>query len=319
MDNISGISEWLSDAICRAVTGEGDVRRTLYTDGDHSVYRFRRVIVLNGIDYGAIRSDLAERLLAVKLERIDSGARQLDQAIAQRWQEARPFIVGSLLDLLAQVLAVLPGIDLATHSRMADFDRVLAALDKVTGANALERYLAHVAELATDSVFATVAIAELIEAVTVEFDGTSRELLELITPTSHDWKRPKGWPEGAQGVTGLLKRNAPGLRRAGWSVESRQDPHSKALRWNLIPPGRRPGETGAQAPAGHRPQGAQGQEPMPFAGVAGVADAENEPCHVVEAPEDVLTDSRCQLCGAYSNVSRDAYGKSLCKTCEAVA
>ena len=34
LDNMSDIPDWLSDALCRASTGDGDVRRKLYTDGD---------------------------------------------------------------------------------------------------------------------------------------------------------------------------------------------------------------------------------------------------------------------------------------------
>ncbi len=67
MDNLSAIPEWLSDSMCRAVTGEGDVRRRLYTDGDLAVFSFRRCLLINGIDLGAIRGDLAERLVPINL------------------------------------------------------------------------------------------------------------------------------------------------------------------------------------------------------------------------------------------------------------
>ncbi len=53
LDNISTVPEWLSDALCRASTGDGDVRRELYTNGDLYVIAFRRVVLLNGIDLGA--------------------------------------------------------------------------------------------------------------------------------------------------------------------------------------------------------------------------------------------------------------------------
>jgi len=70
LDNVSAIPEWFSDALCRAVTGDGDVRRRLYSDGDYHVIAFRRAVVVNGIDLGAVRDDLAERLLTVQLDRI---------------------------------------------------------------------------------------------------------------------------------------------------------------------------------------------------------------------------------------------------------
>jgi hypothetical protein len=41
---------WLSDAICRAVTGDADVRRRLDSDGDLAIFAFRHVVMLTGID-----------------------------------------------------------------------------------------------------------------------------------------------------------------------------------------------------------------------------------------------------------------------------
>lgn len=55
LDNLTTISDWLSDALCRAVTGEGFLRRALYTDAAISVVSFRRAIMLTAIDAGAVR------------------------------------------------------------------------------------------------------------------------------------------------------------------------------------------------------------------------------------------------------------------------
>jgi len=82
------VTAWWSDSLGRAVSGEGDVRRKLYTDV--SVFNFRRVIILNGIDLGAIRDDLAERLLTVELNRIDEHDRRYEEDIAQTWDEVHP-------------------------------------------------------------------------------------------------------------------------------------------------------------------------------------------------------------------------------------
>jgi hypothetical protein len=52
LDNLSQVPDWLSDSLCRAATGDDDVRRALYTDSDLAVFAFRRCILLNGIDVG---------------------------------------------------------------------------------------------------------------------------------------------------------------------------------------------------------------------------------------------------------------------------
>ena len=38
---------------------DGDVRRKLYTDGDFVVFAFKRYILFDGIDVGALAPDLA--------------------------------------------------------------------------------------------------------------------------------------------------------------------------------------------------------------------------------------------------------------------
>ncbi|MGE5762468.1 MAG: hypothetical protein ACM3ZF_00810 [Mycobacterium leprae] len=70
LDNVSHLAPWLQDALCRAVTGDGLVRRALYTDSDVSVLAFRRVVALTSVDPGPLAGDLSDRLLRVELHTI---------------------------------------------------------------------------------------------------------------------------------------------------------------------------------------------------------------------------------------------------------
>ena len=57
------------------------VRRQLYTDSGLSVFAFRRVLLLNGIDLGGLRGDLSERLLTIHLEPISDQNRRTEHAL----------------------------------------------------------------------------------------------------------------------------------------------------------------------------------------------------------------------------------------------
>ena len=46
LDNLSAIPPWLSDSLCRAATGDGNVKRALYTDADLAVLKFRRCVIV---------------------------------------------------------------------------------------------------------------------------------------------------------------------------------------------------------------------------------------------------------------------------------
>jgi hypothetical protein len=239
VDNLSTLPDWLSDALCRASTGDGDVRRRLYTDGDLHVISFRRVVILNGIDLGAVRDDLADRLVTVDLHRIEESARARDDDLTQRWQDAAPLILGGLLDLTARVLAILPSVHLERSPRMADFAHVLAAVDRIEGTEGLTRYRALAGELASDAVTADPVLLALTSTLTIPWDGPAAELLDILTATLRDARPPKGWPSGARALASLLKRRAPSLRRLGWTVEQRSERSERGTLWQIDPPSER--------------------------------------------------------------------------------
>ncbi len=119
VDNVSTIPDWWSDSLCKAVTGDGWLRRKLYTDGELAVLSFRRVVLLTSIDPGALRGDLGDRVLLVDLEPINEAARLTQRGIESRYQAARPRLFGALLDLLCCIWGVLPSVELTKMPRMA--------------------------------------------------------------------------------------------------------------------------------------------------------------------------------------------------------
>lgn len=234
LDNVSGMASWFSDVLCRAVTGDGMVRRMLYSDGDVSVLAFRRVVVTNGIDYGAVRGDLADRMLSVELHRITASQRRTAAAVAMHDHD-RARVLGALLDLACEVLAFLPDVDLAEMPRMADFSRVVAAVDKVTGTNALARYAAQAADLATAVVdadpFAT-ALTKFIEGhPSGEWSGTGGELLDHLQAPD---PKPRSWPADRQRANAAVRRTAPALRQAeGLEIEESKHPKTRQVVWTI--------------------------------------------------------------------------------------
>ncbi len=235
LDNVSAIPEWFSDALCRAVTGDGDVRRRLYSDGDYHVIAFRRAIVVNGIDLGAIRDDLAERLLTVQLDRITEGHRGRESDLERHWEVAHPRLLGAVLDLAVQVLAAREGTCPARLPRMADFAHTLATVDHVLGTDGLNRYRGQAEDMAADAVGSDPVLKAIKAAIITPWEGTGAELLDAIT--AHDVKPPKGWPGTAKAMTGELRRKAPTLRRLGWTVDDLgRGGKGKVLRWSITPP-----------------------------------------------------------------------------------
>lgn len=277
VDNVSTVPAWWSDALCRAVSGDGDVRRRLYTDGELAVFSFRRVLIVNGIDLGGLRGDLAERLLRVELDVIDASRRRTDRDLAAAWQDAHPRILGALLDLAWQVLDKLPTLRLSTLPRMADFARVLAAVDEVLGTDGMARYAGQADSLSADVITSEPVLAAVVQQVVSGFTGTAAELLDLLAPDEHGGRLPREWPSNPRALTGLLKRHSPALRRVGWQVSSVEDPHDKVLRWTLQPP--------ADAVERSRPIPATPATPADTHTSAGVAGIAGDACEVSQDDE----------------------------------
>lgn len=231
LDNLSSIPGWLSDALCRSVTGDGQVRRALYTDGDLAVVSFRRAIALNTIDSGSLRGDLADRMLWIELERIGEHQRRPEAALSAAWEAAHPSIVAGLADLTAKVLELLPSIELAELPRMADFARVLAAVDQVLSSEGLAKFRAQKSELAAnviDGDLVAAAVRDLALA-RATWEGSATDLLKLLTEVTFGERRPpRSWPTSPQAMSGALTRMAPSLRAVGIGVE--QLPRTKAGR-----------------------------------------------------------------------------------------
>jgi hypothetical protein len=96
LDNLSDIPAWLSDALCRASTGDGDVRRKLWTDNDYAVFAFRRFVIFNGIDVGAMAPDLADRALPLNLALIPDEDRRDEESFWPDWRRDHPQLLGAL-------------------------------------------------------------------------------------------------------------------------------------------------------------------------------------------------------------------------------
>ncbi len=96
-DNLDTLPPWLSDLLCRAVTGEGFTKRELYTDDNDIMYAYRRVVLLNGVNIIPQRSDLLDRSILVRLLRIPPENRREERAVWADFDAARPRLLGAIL------------------------------------------------------------------------------------------------------------------------------------------------------------------------------------------------------------------------------
>lgn len=131
------------------------------------MFKFRRCLILTSIDVGSLAGDLADRMLAIDCGEISEEDRRGDADLAAEWAQLYPRALGALYDLTARVLAALPDVRPERLPRMADYARILAAVDVVLGTDGLTTYRAQAGDLAgevLDSSPIAAAIVKLVNA-----------------------------------------------------------------------------------------------------------------------------------------------------------
>ncbi len=73
-DNLTSLSPWLSDTLCRLTSGGAFAVRQLYTDQDEVLFAAARPVILNGIEDVITRPDLADRAIMLTLGPITRSA-----------------------------------------------------------------------------------------------------------------------------------------------------------------------------------------------------------------------------------------------------
>jgi len=117
-DNLSSISDWLSDGLCRLATGGGLATRQLYTDDTQMIFYASRPVFLNGISDLVTRGDLLDRTVCLRLPPIPKEARRPEKELWTKFMAARPRILGALLDTVSSALRNVDSVRLPNLPRM---------------------------------------------------------------------------------------------------------------------------------------------------------------------------------------------------------
>ncbi len=234
-DNLSRLSPWLSDALCRLATGGGFATRELYTDVEETIFEAQRPIVLNGIADVATRSDFLDRTLVLYLPPVQDECRRDEESFWREFEAARPALLGALLDVVSVALGNQESVRVGALPRMADFARWITAAEPGLGwepgsfvaAYRSNRETAN--SLALEGSALTGPLLALADAG--GFEGTATALLDRLREAAPDESvRQRNWPDSARALSDRLRRLAPNLRAAGLDVEFWREPGGRRNR-----------------------------------------------------------------------------------------
>jgi len=227
LDNLSGIKDWLSDALCRLSTGGGLTTRKLYTGSDEEIFDAMRSAIMNGIGEIADRPDLLERCLIITLEPIDDSMRRTEVELVAEFQSARAGILGALLDGVTAAVRYHKEIVLPEKPRMADAVVWASAAEsglRLQPGSFLRAYQAFRSRAVGDSLGndpLAVALQKFM-AGQVSWKGTATELLaELKQANTEDTWVWESLPK-VNKLSTRLDQSASFLRRVGLDVRTHQ-------------------------------------------------------------------------------------------------
>lgn len=225
-DNLSGISNMVSDALCQLSTGSGYATRKLYTNTELVVYDCQRPVILNGIDQLARREDFGTRALVLEFEKIQKGDKKSIEDMEQELLDKTPKFLGALFTAVSKSLAN------ARHTQVDDFDTRLTDFCKWTvGAidcfewdrEGFKNAIVRNAQAINEDLVAINPVSEYVDIfmqTREEWEGTSSDLLEkltgLVTPAM---SRSKDWPKTNATLSFKLTRAASSLSAIGIYVE----------------------------------------------------------------------------------------------------
>lgn len=237
LENMSNLTK-ISDLLCGICTGMGFEARSLFTNRDLSTLWVRRPVIVNGIDPTKYASDLISRMIEIELQRPEKRIRetQFERELAEK----APRMVGAMLNLVRDVLRMLPDIDnVPDDLRMAEFAAVGEAVARIMGKEPgwfVER-MVEMQEEAQDEAADDSSTMQALEAVCQglaagRFWGSPQELLLLMQQMSEGNPaiRTAGLPQTASTLSRELGALKGVLRRRGWDLEK------KSRKWLIIPP-----------------------------------------------------------------------------------
>ncbi|TBW38409.1 hypothetical protein EYW49_09055 [Siculibacillus lacustris] len=241
-DNISALAAWLGDALCRISTGAGYATRKLGSDTEEVIIRVCKPILLNGIPNIVTQPDLADRAMVVRLRPISDAHRISSEDFDRLWAEARPKVLGVLLDAMSRGLADIDKREFDKMSRLAGFMKFACAALPGAGVDPeefLKAYAQNRREISEAAFEANPVATAIFAFVTKEYPtgwhNTATALLreierEEFTPFST--QKSAAWPKGVASLGNHLERAIPLLDHVGLSVIKR---HSGERLISIVP------------------------------------------------------------------------------------
>ena len=249
-DNLSDISNSMSDALCRIATGAAFGSRQFWTHGDEATLTACNPMICNGITIAFTRPDLVDRTIAVRIEKMRDEDRKPRKEILRDFDDAHPKMLGALCTALTLALAREGKVKLPTLPRMADFAAWALACEPGFAPNLgiLDAYWENIATAVEDAVDDD-DVGKRIRKVLAQnatWEGTATMLDSALRQAS-DIPVGRHWPGSPRALADHLRRLEPALAKLAIEISFVRKGHNRERTINLA---RVSGNASDRKPAG---------------------------------------------------------------------
>ena len=241
-DNIKYVPKWLSDEVCKAVTGIGQTKREIYTVDNDKVYEYKHCLIFNGINLAFSEPDVLDRSILIYLNEIDDKDRMTEEDILEEFNNLKPHLLKVIFDTLGKAMAIKEDVkDRLKKSgrlpRMSDYAVWSEAISQSLGnkeRHFLDAYQSNLSlqneEVVESSLVAKVVI-EFMEDRT-EWNGSATDLHSILTSvvSNKDERlaRSKSWPNSANYLSRKINELTSTLKQMGIEISHSYDNKSKS-------------------------------------------------------------------------------------------
>ena len=132
-DNLSYLSQDVSDLFCQSATGGTFTKRELYTNTGEIALNIKGIVAINGTSLVATASDLLERCIILNLKKLKPSELKSEQELQEVFDEELPRILGAIMDCVRQVLGGEFDIQTDYKTRMTHFSTTAVKCGIVLG------------------------------------------------------------------------------------------------------------------------------------------------------------------------------------------
>lgn len=184
-DNVSWLSQPVSDTLCLAVTGASDSDRALYQNMQERIANLHSIVALTSIGMVIKAPDLLDRTQLLRLRRLEPSEIRTEEEIWRNFEIDRPKIMGAIFNTVFEVLMDDEPVELDRMIRLADYHVLTVKIGRVLGISQdrVTRLLfenkSELNQEAIESSPTALAIVELMKREE-KFEGTPTECLSEL-------------------------------------------------------------------------------------------------------------------------------------------